>query len=94
MKIPLVLDAGIAGNTASTKIIDLSKKNRELVAQLESEKSKSVRTTQKVAELESKVIILFICFQARLLLWSVNNIQIILVGYFLEELKHYNFCTL
>ena len=53
---PLDLDAGIAGNTASTKIIDLSKKNRELVAQLESEKSKTVRTTQKVAELESKVI--------------------------------------
>jgi len=49
-----ILDAGLASDSASTKIVDLSKKNRELASQMESEKSKNVRFQQKINDLERK----------------------------------------
>jgi len=51
----LISDAGVASDAASSKIVDLSKKNRELTAMLESERSKSTRLLQRVNELERKV---------------------------------------
>ena len=48
-------DAGLATDSASTKIVELSKKNRDLTSQMETEKSKNVRFQQKINELERKV---------------------------------------
>jgi len=41
--------------TAPTKIVELSKKNREIMAQVEIEKSKCMRLQQKIIELENMV---------------------------------------
>ncbi|XP_076820544.1 coiled-coil domain-containing protein 13-like [Clavelina lepadiformis] len=51
----LLAGAGIASDSVSTKIVDLSKKNRDLTAQLEAEKSKCLRFQQKNLELERKL---------------------------------------
>nr|CAB3228146.1 coiled-coil domain-containing protein 13-like [Phallusia mammillata] len=51
----MLSEAGVASDAASSKIVDLSKKNRELTAVMESERSKCVRLQQKVTELEIKL---------------------------------------
>uniref|UniRef100_H2YKI9 Uncharacterized protein n=1 Tax=Ciona savignyi TaxID=51511 RepID=H2YKI9_CIOSA len=54
----LLTGAGIASDSASTKIVDLSKKNRELTAQMESERAKTFRLQQKVNELENQTTLM------------------------------------
>lgn len=46
---------GVAADTAAGRIMELSKKNRELTADLESERNKLRQMTKKVKEMEREV---------------------------------------
>ncbi|XP_006812058.1 coiled-coil domain-containing protein 13-like [Saccoglossus kowalevskii] len=48
---------GVASETAATKIVDLSKKNRDLTAEVESEKNKCRQLLRKVNELERDLVV-------------------------------------
>ena len=51
----LFLGCGPASDTAANRIMELSKKNRELASEIEKERRKSKQLSRKVTDMENQV---------------------------------------
>uniref|UniRef100_A0A673JWW8 Coiled-coil domain-containing protein 13-like n=1 Tax=Sinocyclocheilus rhinocerous TaxID=307959 RepID=A0A673JWW8_9TELE len=73
--------AGLAGDAAATKIVELSKKNRELAAEIERGKTKTKQANNRVKDLEKEVKIKQNCPVVKSLQEKLSTAQLKMTEY-------------
>uniref|UniRef100_A0A673K2Q2 Coiled-coil domain-containing protein 13-like n=1 Tax=Sinocyclocheilus rhinocerous TaxID=307959 RepID=A0A673K2Q2_9TELE len=80
-RLALAGTAGLAGDAAATKIVELSKKNRELAAEIERGKTKTKQANNRVKDLEKEVKIKQNCPVVKSLQEKLSTAQLKMTEY-------------